>query len=392
MKTIVKKMLFVFLFLGINFAFGQKEREYIENSDLNKIKKEVKEAFEEWAERGEFEKTEEYNARMRYKEKILEGLIEEKVYDKMKEYYSIDFIKYNPDAEIYDIAVYSIINSSYSYTEYTKKLKGQIKIEPSLAKRLYENDLERSFYKSFEYRLFKDGYIYPNHIIIEDKVYMITFPEGDITLSNYKMSDFNFSTNDLGLSQYFIDNKMVKLSDIKVVRDSYGDMLINYEAQDIEKINGVRSGEMKVYGLEKNVEERLKNYTLRTNGQCQAVEGAFSFDIDEDGKTLDIKVYIRSNMGMKKEMEEDIKKVVKQSKWIPAVKDGVAVKDSKAYGFKYDGCMRADVGKYRKEDVDKVKVFIENKGKTQESKKEEKKKGGGFGRFLGNVLETVLTN
>lgn len=373
-------------------AKRKEEREYIENSDLNKIKKEVKEAFEEWAKRGEFEKTEEYNARMRYKEKILEGLIEEKVYDKMK-WYNINAIKYNPDTEIYDIEIYSN-RDSYSYT---KKLQGQIKIEPSLAKGLSQNNLETSFYKSFEYRLFKDGYIYPNHMIIDDKVYMITFPEGDIALSNYKMSDFTFSTNDLGVSQYFVENKMIKLSDIKLVRDEKGNVILNSEA--ITHRNE--------YGHERtSIKKGYENLVSKTNGVYRYYknEGMFSFDIDEEGEVSNIAIKINlfekteSGYGLRtisrKDFEENMIEMIKEVKWRPAVKDGVVVKDTKVYYFSYDGDSRnVKILEYRNEKQrEEIRTIIENKGKTQEAKTGEKKKGEKVGRFLGNVLKEVLTD
>ena len=125
----------------------RRRTEELNNSDLYKIKAEVATEFNSWLKKGEFEKTDDYNIRM--KEKCLEGfqkinndIITRKI-DKIKSEH-IEFVlkEYNADKEMFIVAI------NFKNLKWTDYIKVPIKKAPEF-KQNFLIDREKTIYRNW---------------------------------------------------------------------------------------------------------------------------------------------------------------------------------------------------------------------------------------------------
>jgi len=189
----------------------KREEDIEKTSDIVRTKVRIKDSFIKWAQRGEFETTNEFNKR----------LSEESRNQLQKiSFYEIDYIfdnelkfdiklgMYDADNEIYPMIIEKKIGF-YSY-----KTEEEICEEHSESIHAYGNP---QFSRNIEEWILKDGYFFP----ITIKIGSYNDAKGeleDIEIVNLNkkgyslISEIGFNTSDLGLSGYFPENYTFKLN------------------------------------------------------------------------------------------------------------------------------------------------------------------------------------
>ena len=253
----------------------RKEQESLRNtSDIAKIKARIKDNFLKWAQKGEFETTNEFKERLQNngKEKIQE-ISSDIVVSILRELrFYINLGKYNADEEIYPITIgrsipiysykteeelHRILTANddyrgYNYTEDTISVESNLKIgkekaiqlkeeikyyasyynDQMSAKYIYYDTSKIFFSNDIKRWILKDAYLLPIDIKNVAKIRGENTPnfiikseyDLDIKEEYPLLSELQFSTSELELSEYFpeeytftLDNEKIK----KGLREEY---------------------------------------------------------------------------------------------------------------------------------------------------------------------------
>ena len=186
----------------------RRRTEELNNSDLYKIKAEVATEFNSWLKKGEFEKTDDYNIRM--KEKCLEGfqkinndIITRKI-DKIKSEH-IEFVlkEYNADKEMFIVAI------NFKNLKWTDYIKVPIKKAPEF-KQNFLIDREKTIYRNWG---INDNQLYPFQVVVTDFETKSNF-EFILPLENFE--ELKISTKSLGFNNTNFDNLEFNFNDYQI--------------------------------------------------------------------------------------------------------------------------------------------------------------------------------
>lgn len=228
----------------------KREEDIEKTSDIVRTKVRIKDSFIKWAQRGEFETTNEFNKRLSEEsrnqlQKIsfyeidyifdneLKFDIKLGMYDADNEIYpmiiekKIGFYSYKTEEELYKKLVYKNYTGDYNFNNPKISIVTEAKIEREKAIKLKEICEEHSesihaygnpqFSRNIEEWILKDGYFFP----ITIKIGSYNDAKGeleDIEIVNLNkkgyslISEIGFNTSDLGLSGYFPENYTFKLN------------------------------------------------------------------------------------------------------------------------------------------------------------------------------------
>lgn len=286
-----------------------------QNKDLYKLKQNTREHFIQWASRGEFEKKEEYEQRMLNKEKKLAQIflqnLKEWVAD--REAIKIDLLKYDPDNEIYNLST----NSHFWRNDNQAEMIASIKVSPHIAQEmknesgyftrysLYEMDASEVDLKDM---VIQEDNIFFSKIVFNDRIYRLNIPN-----TYTDMEKFTFSTDELGLSEYFLENKNINISEEKTISKS-----------SISKHNQKPQLHGGIGALRNKFMENFDNEAVEGNG---IVKAEINFTINEDCSISEI-VVKGGNASFNKEAER-VMRVISRYKICekPAMVDGIPVKE-----------------------------------------------------------------
>lgn len=183
-----------------------------------RIKEDINEHFHHWAKRGEFEKTEDYNKRMSQKKEYLDKLVFRTFVQWIRGTESgtgfrpeINLLQYDVDKEEYQIKVTGsfLKRGGWSFVQ-----QGTINVDVETAKKMKE---KRTLYLNDDISIndiviIDDSYIFIDKFKFDGKYYPIK-----INAPYTKLLDYTLSTEELGLTEYFLENNNVNLSGIKSV-------------------------------------------------------------------------------------------------------------------------------------------------------------------------------
>lgn len=227
----------------------KREKDIEKTSDIVRTKIRIKDSFVKWAQKGEFETTNEYNKRLLEEsrnqlQKIsfneidyifdneLKFDIKLGMYDADNEIYpiiiekKIGFYGYKTEEELYQKLLYKDYTGVYSFNNPKISIVTEAKIEREKAIKLkeicerYSQEIGISdiydkirFSSDIKEWILKDGYFFP--ITIKLGSYQ---PLRDIDIINLNKKDYSliseieFNTLDLGLSEYFPENYTFKVN------------------------------------------------------------------------------------------------------------------------------------------------------------------------------------
>lgn len=176
--------------------------------EVYRIREHINEHFHRWAKRGEFEKTEDYNNRMSRKKEYLDKLVVHTFALWIKGTKSgkgfrpeIDLLQYDVDKEEYQIEVKGTFLRKGSGWFFVQQ--DTINVDVETAKKMKS---ERTLYLNDEIPIediviVEDSYIFIDKFKYNDKYYPIK-----IDAPYTKLSDYTFTTEELGLTEYFEEN------------------------------------------------------------------------------------------------------------------------------------------------------------------------------------------
>ena len=212
----------------------RKKQESLRNtSDIAKIKSRIKDDFLKWVQKGEFETTNEFKERLQNngKEKIQE-ISSDIVVSILRELrFYINLGKYNADEEIYPITIgrsipiysykteeelhriltanddYRDYNDYHYYTEDTISVESNLKIGKEEAIQLKEEIRENEY--SYQVQMYKGDYLNIPEIFFSDNINKWILKDAYLLPISFKNVNINLSTEEAFIikSEYNLDNK-----------------------------------------------------------------------------------------------------------------------------------------------------------------------------------------
>lgn len=177
----------------------EDKREYFEKSDFVTIRNKIKESFIGWIQKGEFEKSEDYQIRIVSNSGIaFDSLCFKTIMQAVndKEGFYSKLLKYNADTENYGI--------EFTINNLTIKDSAHIPIEDAVK---FRNNFDGfQIYADYTDWLFVDNYLAPKKIIFYNSN---TNEQIDFNFSNKSAKKIVFSASDLGANFSSVKNKFV---------------------------------------------------------------------------------------------------------------------------------------------------------------------------------------
>lgn len=278
--------------------------------EVYRIKEYVNEHFHHWAKRGEFEKTEDYNKRMSQKKEYLDKLVFRTFVQWIRGTESgtgfrpeINLLQYDVDKEEYEIKVIGTFlkKGGWAFVQ-----QGTINVDVETAKKMKE---ERTLYLNDDISIndiviVDDSYFFIDKFKFDNKYYPIK-----INAPYTKLLDYTLSTEELGLTEYFLENNIINLSGIKSVDPEY-----NRKPEFYDGIDRFRRMFMENMNVDK----------VKGDGIIRA---EITFTINEDCSISEI-VVKGDNVSFNKEAEKTMYNLISNHKICkePAIADGVPTK------------------------------------------------------------------
>lgn len=212
---------------------NEKQEKY-KRKDIFRVKERVYETFTNLMKKDEFETQEEYSKKLAHKNEIIEAVLIENLYREEKAT-RMKLIEYNVDNQMYSV---ELQKDDYK-NDIT--ISGNLKIDRDNAKKLKESA------RGIETLPISTGDV--------NSLFMV---EGDIFPSNYdnkydilvsykSLGDTDFSTDELGLSEYFPENYIINPR--KIQQEAYNKFMEEYNEiqSSIEKAKNKASELYKEY-------------------------------------------------------------------------------------------------------------------------------------------------
>lgn len=216
----------------------QKRINFVNNSDYVILKKRIKQEFESWYEKGEFEKSVDHQNRIAQKDFAFDSICYQITSRQMlqrigSQQYELKLLDYNADLEIFPVEIQF----------YPSKTFDSIKVPISEAEsfkedlRYRDNSNVLSFYRELRNWIFVDNYLFPKRLSLNGEKSILNLP-------NKEVSQIRFSTDELSLNNYFGSNhmfdaiqfeKVAEAREIKRRKEQYKSLMLVIENERNQK-------------------------------------------------------------------------------------------------------------------------------------------------------------
>ncbi|MDR0419949.1 MAG: hypothetical protein LBH30_00630 [Prevotellaceae bacterium] len=291
----------------------QKEREKQEaywNSDIGEIEKSIKEKFVKWSEKGELEKTVDYQERLKTQSQdAFVQICIEKINDRirfLKKYVSSELLAYNADDEYYPISFTFRGLTAYHREEIRKEWEGKIYIPVTDAK-----NFKKNYWKiidDYDWCLV-ENYLYPTlvTIVYENKKY-------EIHLQLQNQSEITFSFDNLGIDNPYLKNFVLEWATIKKIGEKafaayeqkLDSIFTDYNKQLLQNPFNINKTTMN--GYEKmqqkgNQKENFEKNIERIKSDFEKLNSNFARELESKNPEEYFKVYYSLNPDKKTEAD-----------------------------------------------------------------------------------------
>lgn len=300
----------------------EKEKmERYDNSDYVHIKSAIKEDFKQWLQKGEFEKTEDYQSRIsNNSSKVFDSICFKNlayVAFKVKSGFSSNLLKYNPDTEKFGIEF------TFNDLAYNDSISIPINIAPK-----FKDDIQNfQIYVDDKDWKFIDNYLTPTKITFFNNYKKIGF---EFYFTNKDFKNIYFSTSELGLDSLTnlntIFNIKQEISPSRQIVDVSSDKNIRiekaYQNPAVDEVFTNVEIEASFTGgpvawtryFSKEIEKHAGEFNKKDYGTC-----IVKFIVDKTGSVSDVEA---TTMEGSKLAEIAVNAIREGPKWTPAQQNG----------------------------------------------------------------------